>query len=179
MSKDYAKRSNTRKKLKKKKVSSNKWKILLLLLVIATAGVFFFSKTQLINIQLNKLFPTKSIKIKQTSKPVAVTKKTITPKIDFYNILPQNKNNDLKTKNDSEEIEYELGITALNNFAEADRLKAELTLLGFAAKISTIYHQNTKQYYVSVGPYENQDVAKLNQERLKSNKIQSTLKKLK
>ncbi|MBU0743850.1 MAG: SPOR domain-containing protein [Gammaproteobacteria bacterium] len=171
MSRDYAKRKISRKKPKKKRLS--RW--LIFLLAIGLAVSFFVFNKHYRPSQLLNEFKTKPTKIlKQQSAPKVITKIAVTPKFDFYNISPQKKDNN--TKKDVKDS-YELEIAIANDFAAADRLKAELALLGFAASITPIYHQGTQKYNVSIGPYDNQDIANAVLHKLKLNKVSGILKK--
>ncbi|MDR1057195.1 MAG: SPOR domain-containing protein [Coxiellaceae bacterium] len=105
---------------------------------------------------------------------ITATKVISTPKFDFYNTLQQ-KEDLRKTKKPDDA--YELEIAILDNFAAADRLKAELALLGFPASITPIYKQGIQKYYISTGPYDNKENAIIDAQKLKQNHIKSNLKK--
>ncbi len=167
MIRDYARRSSTRKKSKKK--SSRAWLIILLLLIALVTGFINLPKYKYFFLNLTKNVLSKTTLSKQ--QPPTATKTVATPKFDFYNILPAKKPSSIKT-------EYELEIAIAKDFAAADRLKTELALLGFTASITPIHKQGTQEYLVSVGPYDNKDNANTDQQKLKQNKIKSSLKKM-
>lgn len=163
MTRDYAKRGTHRKKSKKKSSYFGLWLFVLFLFAAFTASLVYFGKT--------KTHVNQKIINKTTAHNKPENKNIITPKFDFYTILPQRKN----SKNISE---YELEITAVKDYAAADHLKAELALLGFTASIIPIHSENGQKYSVSVGPYDNKDGATADLERLKQNKISGKLKKV-
>ncbi|MFP5344985.1 MAG: SPOR domain-containing protein, partial [Gammaproteobacteria bacterium] len=75
---------------------------------------------------------------------------------------------------------YILQAGSFKNFAEADRLKASLNLIGIEAGIQTVTVNNKDTWHrVQIGPYR--DVAELNavRARLKQNNIDAVLLKLK
>jgi len=182
MIRDYAKRSSNRKKSKKK--SGRSWLKILFLLVMLAIGLVAINKYKYLIINSTKNFISKNIidithinlekKITPTNQQPAteaITKTVTTPKFDFYNILPMKKTSGAET-------EYELEIAIVKDFAAADRLKAELALLGFTASITPIHKHSTQEYSVSIGPYDNKDAATIDQEKLKQDKIKSTLTKM-
>jgi cell division protein FtsN len=167
MTRDYARRSFKRKKSKKK----SRYLLILLFLIFAL-GLVLLHKHQKLIADLIKIKPTE-IKASPENKTATIAKKITTPKFDFYSILPAPAK-----KSGNAEIEYELEITVVNDFAAADRLKAELSLLGFVVSITPTYSQGIQKYHVSIGPYDNEAGANADQQKLKQNKIKSTLKKL-
>lgn len=184
MTRDYARRNTTRKKPKKKPLYP--WLMFLLLSILIVYGLLNLSKYQryihdLAKTTLEKKTP-KNIKketIQETPdvepQPIVptptITKTATIQKFDFYNILPQKKTNTIETS-------YELEVAVVKDFAAADKLKAELSLLGFTVNVSPIHRQGTTKYNISVGPYDNKDGATIDQQKLKHNNIRSTIKKM-
>jgi len=161
MSRDYAKKTGSRKKSQKTNLTI--WIVLVLTFTMFICALFFIKKHRYNKHTLEQ----KINKVKQS-----VTKKIATAKFDFYDISSKNKAAKQKAR-------YELEIDTVSNFATADRLKAELTLLGFSVNVAPTLQQGRKKYYVSVGPYSKKDAATIDQKKLKKNKIGSSLKKLK
>ena len=163
MTRDYAKSSSVRKKPKKKLSSFILWVLVLLLFITLTFGLVYFGKHKQ-KMQTTKITP--------SSKQQKETKEITIPQFDFYTILPQ--------KNHHKNLaEYELEITVAKNYSAADHLKAELTLLGFTVSITPIQKNGVQKYLVTVGPYDNKDGALADLARLKHNKINGRLKKIK
>ncbi len=195
MSRDYAKRNTFRKKSKKSRPFP--WLILLLLFAafiyilalpskykeygrellikhLTTTKKTIQSKQAAVKEVAAKNVVTKEAAIEEAMTKEIITKTDTTPKFDFYNILPQKK----ESKTHKPEMAYELGIATVDDFAAADRLKAELALLGFAASITPTYQHNIQKYYVSVGPYNDKDGAITNQKKLKTSGVKSEIKKV-
>ena len=192
MSRDYAKRSSFRKKSRKSYLFL--WLVILLLCAAFVTSLIMPDKYQKYGDKLREIgfikkildvkpqaLSTKAIKkevaIKKTETHALITKTITTPKFDFYNILPQKKDNKVNTL-DKPEISYELSIATVSDFAAADHLKAELALLGFAASITPIYQNNIQKHHVSIGPYDDKESALIKQKKLKENGIKSELKKV-
>jgi cell division protein FtsN len=72
---------------------------------------------------------------------------------------------------------YSLQVAAYPNYGEADRLKAELILLGFEPSIKTIKKNGANWYRVWLGPYHNYAVVQSVQSQLQSKHVKSTLLK--
>ncbi len=189
MSRDYAKRSTSRKKTRKG--YRFLWLIILLLLLTLVTSVMMPDKYQEYSNKLREIVfikktlhptpqtptttSTKTTETKKTYRHGIITKAVTTPKFDFYNILPQTKGN----KDSKPGSFYELSIATVAEFVTADHLKAELALLGFAASITPVYQNNIQKHYISVGPYDSKDRALLEQKKLKENDIKSELKVVK
>lgn len=163
MSRDYAK-NDSPKKNKKKPSYFGLWLFILLIFIAFTIALVYFGKT------------TQSADLKITSVeskkiPTIITKNVSPPHFDFYTLLPQKKAKNAAT-------EYIIEISAVNDYTTADRMKAELTLLGFTTNIKEIQEHGMQKYFVNVGSYDNKDAATADLERLKRNKIHGKLKKI-
>jgi hypothetical protein len=175
MNKDYAKRRTYRKRSAKKSYWKL-WVFTVFFFLVFIAGLLFIGKHQISWHNVIK-FPTRhakkvSVPIKKVVPPPAVAKPTTLPQFDFYKILPQKKITGTIP-------EYDLEIALVKDYSAADHYKAELALLGFAVKITTLHVSDTAVYRVAVGPYDNKEGALADQKLLKQNKIKSTLRKIK
>jgi len=167
MNRDYAKRKISHKKPQKNYLLL--WLSILLLFIMFVSGL----------IMMNKYYYPKQILAEKASKPektISITKTISEPKFTFYSTLSSPKKPDQQAK--ISEDAYELEIATVDNFVAADRLKAELALLGFAANITPMYKQGVQKYYISIGPYDNQENADLDAKKLQMNRIKSNLKKV-
>lgn len=112
------------------------------------------------------------------------------PRFDFYTILPElevalpDQGTGTKPKSHAAQAgkpeAYILQAGSFKSFAEADRLKASLNLIGIEAGIQTVTVNNKDTWHrVQIGPY--QDLAELNavRARLKQNNIDAVLLRLK
>lgn len=106
---------------------------------------------------------------------------------DFYTLLPELEvvvpdagtgGNAPKPRQVEEPGEYILQAGSFRNFADADRLKANLALLGIVANIQTVKVNDDTWHRVRIGPYR--DLAELNRlrDRLHENKVQTMLMKV-
>ena len=102
---------------------------------------------------------------KNNNKPTEKTKQTDKPSIgfDFYKILPeievpipdleQLKKEEIEKKNNPK-YNYVLQAGSFRQFAEADKLKANLALLGVDAEIQTVTINKTDTWHrVRIGPF--------------------------
>lgn len=112
------------------------------------------------------------------------------PRFDFYTILPEMEvavpEKEISGKTEpanaktSPPNNYILQAGSFRSFEEADRLKANLTLLGVEAHIQTVTVNNKDTWHrVHIGPYH--DLPELNQvrARLKQNRIDAVILKIK
>lgn len=170
MTRDYAKKHSTKKSSKKQKKSSYLllWLITLILFALFTLGLVYLGKHQREIRHQKKIIPKKIV----IPKPVCnePVKSAPIPKFDFYTLLPQ--------KDHNAAVIYELDITTVKNYADADHIKAELSLLGIEANISSSKCGDQEVFRVMSGPYDNKDAALADQQRLKQNDIKCTLKKV-
>ncbi|MBN2690023.1 MAG: SPOR domain-containing protein [Gammaproteobacteria bacterium] len=172
MPRDYAKRVNSKKKNNRKKSAGKRrvkikirWKMWLVTLIAITCFAFL----------LHLLSRHHEVKL----KPVVKIKKPVLHKhkavhFDFYTILKDEKVpvNTAPISNNR----YFLQVASFKSNAEADRLKAELALLGFDANIEQITEGGELWSRVSVGPYSTKSAALADKENLVKNNIDSVLK---
>lgn len=166
MTRDYAK--NRTRSSKKQSSYFWLWLVFLFLFAAFTFGLVYFGKNKPkvmsdADVSIGKKVEEK--KIEKSTPPVTT--------FDFYTMLPQKKHSRVTAE------EYELEIATVKDYAAADRLKAELALLGFAASIAPSRSKNgMPAYNISIGSYDNKDSATADLARLKQNKIYGKLKKI-
>jgi len=175
MTRDYAKKRPPAKARKRKSGPHLLlWLFTLVLFAAFTAGLVYLGKFQ----HQARLHHAQKIAAKHVAPKLAPTKPTpqiksaIPAQFDFYTILPQKKANNVIP-------EYEIEIAIAKDFATADRLKAELLLLGFEVTAVPVKVAGKLNYRVTVGPYDTKEGAKADQVRLQQNKYHTTLKKIK
>lgn len=147
--------------------------------------------TILSTILLNKIITNTRLKIKSNSVNTITTKQpkyntnSINHKseskfnnnnnnYDFYNLLSNPKTKNPEQKNYGK---YMLEIGNFNKISEADELKAKLALIGFEAKIQTINtnHNQLKTFKLIIGPYNSQNTAIFQKNKLSQSGIQNVL----
>jgi cell division protein FtsN len=115
------------------------------------------------------------------------------PRFEFYKILPEmevvvpdEEARQLTAPKPSKPAvtaaakeRYLLQVASFQNHSDADRLKAQLALLGVEAAIQTVEIKGGETWHrVRVGPFNDQDTLASTRERLQSNGIESILLKL-
>ncbi|MBS0357953.1 MAG: SPOR domain-containing protein [Proteobacteria bacterium] len=74
-------------------------------------------------------------------------------------------------------IKYIIQVAAYRNYSDADRLKAELILLGYQAKIEKIQNPNGTWHRVRLGPYATQEAAAQDRAKLSKINLKSIVRK--
>lgn len=149
-----------------------RWLMLLLGLGIGIAGVYLYQMLRERGVSLSSVTKVFSSGEKKTEekKPDAEAKPA-KPKFDFYTILPETETvlpekTPAKPKSKPElkpetakttpepGVSYMLQAASFATFAEADQLKARLTLSGLAAQIQKVSIEGRGDYYrVRLGPF--------------------------
>lgn len=124
--------------------------------------------------------------VKQNAKqsPSIITK----PRFDFFTILPNSKvsdnsaererlTSDKKVAKQTPKQRYLLQLASMTHFKDADRLKAQLTLLGFDVTVNKAIFSNMTVYRVQMGPYADRNSAAAAQRKLHNSRIDSIIKK--
>lgn len=101
---------------------------------------------------------------------------------DFYTMLPKmqvepkTQTAVSPSKSQEKRIEsYILRIGSFHHFADADRMRAQLLMLGFTPSIQKYIVDNQVGYRVYIGPYNSKQTAIKHQQRLRENSISSEL----
>ena len=117
---------------------------------------------------LKTLFNKISAKTPEVSESInAVGNEDPRPRLDFYTVLPkieriipyepEPESTPVENKKEPEEKTrswYVLQVASYQNFNDADRLKARLTISGFDALIQKVTVEDKEYYRVRLGPYE-------------------------
>lgn len=96
-------------------------------------------------------------------------------KLDFYTVLPKieriisdpvepAKEDDPKPE--EKNVAYVLQAAAYENFNDADRLKAQLTITGFEAKVQKVTVEDKVYFRVRLGPYQSRQKLKQVEQQL-------------
>jgi cell division protein FtsN len=110
------------------------------------------------------------------------------PRFDFYTILPEMEvavpehelADEVAQAPVAQPGSYILQAGSFKSFAEADRLKASLILLGIGATIQTVSIDNKDTWHrVQIGPYQNLSELNRVRERLKQHHIEVVLLRIK
>jgi len=114
----------------------------------------------------------------KAQKPAEKAKR---PRFEFYTMLPEmevavpeneltNASDDSMQKMEAEDVTYVLQAGSFRKLEQADRLKAELALIGMPAQIQTVtIDGGTKWHRVRVGPFTNLQALNEARSELQSN----------
>jgi cell division protein FtsN len=120
----------------------------------------------------------------ESPRQAADDEETAKPRFEFYQLLPdmtvpsgQKPASEQATPPPSrtQTVEYLLQVASFRNAAEADSLKAELTLLGFDVTVSTVQQQNTTWHRVRLGPFTSRPQAEDVRKALRKHDFDSLL----
>ena len=123
-------------------------------------------------------------KAKPVRKAIPASKPT-KPRFDFYTILPEQEveipESEIKIRKREERLgrtkpeQYTLQAGSFRNFKDADKLKAQLALLGIEARIETANIGNTLWNRVKIGPYSTLAGVGKVRDQLRQNNIDSVV----
>lgn len=176
------------------------WAVTAVLVLLFIAALFYLKhhSTPIRHKPAKKITATKTLPQPQASK--TVSKK---PQFDFYTILPQSKVGTGVTRKSVTpppaltpkagvsnpapaaankpvtSTRYLLQVASVKEYKDADSMKAQLTLLGFDVNIQKVKLGNKIMNRVTLGPYHSLHIAQEDQQRLRENKVNSILLKLK
>lgn len=185
MARDYA--SKTRRIQKRGKTSALQSRIGLIILAFLMIVVFAASLSYLAHQDKKPLARKNTHKVKLAKASHSSSK----PHFEFYNILsqqevvPQEASQHKKQATQvvqkhvrvNSKKNYVLQVASFKQRKEAEKLRAELILLGFNAKLKTIKNKGQKWRRVQVGPYKNMVALKRDRSRLKRNHYESLIQK--
>lgn len=195
MARDYKYRANPNQKRKKTKQNTTiawwKW-----LLVIALIALFIFflvflrnsapelkqeQGKQSISKPLKKSEKPKKAKLKTKSD----NKKTRQPRFDFYTVLPETEivvpDYEINTRSREEKFgkvkkaKYIVQAGSFRNFAEADKLRARLALMGFESRVEKAKIGEVVWNRVKMGPFSLSSSVSNIKKRLKENGIDTII----
>ncbi|HHL45021.1 MAG TPA: SPOR domain-containing protein [Gammaproteobacteria bacterium] len=140
-------------------------------------------------------------KPQQPQLPPVAAEKPAKPRFDFYTILPEMEipvpepdpeprisppprpaapqQPSPPTVKQAGVTAYVLQLGSFRNRADADRLKAKITMLGFEPHIQTVNINGSDWYRVRIGPYSNSVRIAEVRHRLRENELDAILLKLK
>lgn len=175
---DYAKRAprgKPRRKYKKRRSAKRKssWRLWLITLLLLGGFIGFLH-----HLAGNKTRPHRLIVITKRVTPKRQGKihKAPVTKFDFYTMLPKER---VKILTPHVDEQYYLLVATVQAYTAADRLRAELSLLGFDIYLTKIVKDEVVWYQVNVGPYLTKAGALADQKQLLKNSVQSTLEQQK
>lgn len=183
MARDYAKKNKSRRRPTKKRKAAPGWMWLTagFCLALVVVGLYYLNQHHL------PLRATAKSSV-NTNKKVAqaeASKPALT--FDFYTMLPERSVQNQSSNTPSmgapvqaavPDQQYVLQVASVKQYTAADRLKAELTLLGFNVAIQASKVGKTTWNRVNVGPFKTIGDASAAQKQLRQNNIDSMLVKI-
>lgn len=187
MARDYKHRANQRKKPAAPPARVSWWKwFLIILIFIAFSGFLYFLKTTPTEQKMVKPLPEKSKNRVKVDK--AEQAKTETH-YDFYTILPEKEvvvpDHEINMRSRESDFgkvkpsQYVIQAGSFKNYAEADKLRAELAFMGVESKIEKARIGNVTWNRVKIGPYKQAKSVTVIKRRLKKNHIDAVVIELK
>lgn len=109
------------------------------------------------------------------------------PRFDFYNLLPEMEVfippqtlESERARQPTESITYYLQVGSFRNFADADRLRAQLTLSDFESHIQRVTINDTQTWHrVRIGPFQSARKMDIVRNRLRAQSIDPIVLKVK
>lgn len=185
MARDYKHRTYTRRSTKRQPNAALwKWLLAATLTGLFIAFLVFLGNEDRAKKHTSTALPTPAPGKKEPKKK-AIPTKFVKPEFDFYTILPEQEviipEAEIKTRRREEKFgkgkpgHYVIQAGSFRKLYEADKLKAQLALLGIAAKIESAKIGTTIWNRVKIGPYSNLTKIDSIRKRLKQNKIDTVV----
>jgi cell division protein FtsN len=180
MPRDYKHRAQAKKNNRKQSPTSVAWwKWLLVVLIIAVfVGFLNFLRTSTPETAARKVTPVKTKPVKRAKKPVTpkTENKVEKPHFEFYTRLPKETvvtDYEIKTRVREERVgknkpvNYMIQAGSFRDFADADKRRAQLALMGFESHIEKARIGNTVWHRIKLGPFSRPSAVSTIQSRLK------------
>lgn len=191
MARDYKHRANNHNRTKSKESTIPWWKWALAIVLIAMFATFLTflsnSSPEIEQTKKNKeTLLSKKEKIKQAKK---LQEEQNEPIFDFYTILPETEiiipAHEIDTRKREEQfgkgkpLKYLIQAGSFRGFPEADKLRANLALMGIESKIEKAIIGNVIWNRVVMGPYTRSSSVSTIQKKLRKNGIDSRVTEIK
>ena len=184
MARDYKYRaSQNRKKPQKTSVAWWKWILIVILISLFVLFLFFLSNStpNTKSGQQTKSISTSKQTKKTKSPPKHQNKKPEEPRFDFYTILPETEiivpDYEINTRSREEQFgkaktsKYVMQAGSFRDFAEADKLRARLALMGIESRVEKAKIGKVTWNRVKIGPYTRSSSVSAIKKRLRNNGI--------
>lgn len=178
MPRDYAKQT-TRKRRKKKTTPGWVWLLAGLLVGLFSAGLVYLNQG---SHTPNMAADMSAKQLLSKNKAIKTQLKKAKTRFEFYTILPSSQGSNQQRQDESQTNQkenqnssYVLQVASVKALAAANRLKAQLSLMGFNVQIKAIKVKSTTWHRVDVGPYHTLAKAEQAQDRLLKQHINSII----
>lgn len=186
MAKDYANRNKQKPRGKgskaKAKPKNNKMLVFTILLLVLFVGALFYLKQN----EAISVFNNPQQHSSKGKRPAQKKKQAEKPRFEFYTLLPKMDVGNHQTpvadtptpKRVVNNSKYMVQVASFSSYKEADRLKAQLLLMGFNVDVKSFSSKGKTWYRVQTGPYISQAAATKMQRRLMQSNFKSILRKV-
>ena len=189
---DYKSYSSKKKNKGKSKDKKNLWlwlSIAVGIIAIVLIVLVSINKNQPLKKPVKKILHKSAVAAKKVQKEVQ--NKLTQPqevKFEFYNLLPKEKvtvpgNNTPNTPVNKQppvsQARYLLQVASLKKFPDADTMKAQLIMKGFAAQVKKITVKGNTWFRVQIGPFVSMDAALDAQNKLRKDNHDAIIRKIK
>ena len=184
MARDYKYRANqNRKKPQQAVVAWWKWVLIIILISLFVIFLVFLSNSapETKSGKKTKSISTSKQTKKNKSAPKHQNKKPDEPRFDFYTILPETEiivpDYEINTRSREEQFgnaktsKYILQAGSFRDFSEADKLRAQLALMGIESRVEKAKVGNVIWNRVKMGPYTHSSSVSVIKKRLRKNGI--------
>ena len=184
MARDYKYRAaQNRKRPKQTSVAWWKWILIVLLISLFVFFLIFISNStpNVKSGQQTKSISTSKQTKKTKSPPKHQNKKPEEPRFDFYTILPETEiivpDYEINTRSREEQFgkaktsKYIMQAGSFRDFAEADKLRARLALMGIESRVEKAKIGKVTWNRVKIGPYTRSSSVSAIKKRLRNNGI--------
>lgn len=182
MSRDYKNRVASRNKKPQQQNTVAWWKWLLIFLLLALFVIFLvFLKGSSPKPKLQTEHKTATTAVQAKKKPKHQNKQRVEPRYDFYTILPETEivvpDNEINTRRREEFLgkrkagHYNVQAGSFRNFAEADKLKAKLALMGIESRVEKATVGGATWNRIKMGPFSSSSQVSILKKRLKKNGV--------
>lgn len=184
MARDYKHRATSNKK-KSQQSSVVWWKWVLVFLLIALFVIFlgFLSNSTPEIEHPKKQVSTLSVPVKAKKTPKHQNSKPTKPKYEFYTILPETEivipDHEINTRSREERVGkrkpsyYVIQAGSFRGFTEADKLRANLALMGIESRVEKATVEAVVWNRVKIGPYNHSSKVSVIKKQLKQQGIDS------
>jgi len=189
MGRDYKYRANqNRKRPQQTKVAWWKW---ILIIILISLFVVFLNNLRTSSPKTEQKQLTKSTTDKKTAKikPKHQNKTPQAPRYDFYTILPETEiivpDYEIKTRSREEQFgkgkttKYLLQAGSFREYHEADKLRAQLALMGIESRVEKATIGSAVWNRVKMGPYSQSSSVSVIKKRLRRSGIDVVVTEIK
>ncbi len=184
MTKDYKHRARSgNRKKKKNKIALWKWLLAAVLIGSFVSFLIFLRNQDRTEHKIKTSIPAKSKAKTKAKKHIPVS--TAKPKFDFYNILPEQEivipESEIKIRKREEKLgkakpsHYVIQAGSFRKHSQADKLKAQLALIGVESKIEIAKNDSTTWNRVKIGPFSKLSVVDTIRIKLRENNIDTII----